>query len=60
MINQAYRLIAPKQIRADFVDLKMDDENIIVRPTYLSICAADHWKSWTSDNEAKITYGIDS
>ena len=41
MINQAYRLIAPKQIRADFVDLKMDDENIIVRPTYLSICAAD-------------------
>ena len=36
MINQAYRLIAPKQIRADFVDLKMDDENIIVRPTYLS------------------------
>ncbi len=41
MINQAYRLIAPKQIRADFVDLKIDDENLIVRPTYLSICAAD-------------------
>lgn len=41
MINQAYRLIAPKQIRADFVDLKIDDESVIVRPTYLSICAAD-------------------
>lgn len=41
MINQAYRLIAPKQIRADFVDLKIDEENVIVRPTYLSICAAD-------------------
>lgn len=41
MINQAYRLIAPKQIRADFVDLKIDDETVIVRPTYLSICAAD-------------------
>lgn len=41
MINQAYRLIAPKQIRADFVDLKIDDDNVIVRPTYLSICAAD-------------------
>ena len=41
MINQAYRLIAPKQIRADFVDLKIDNENVIVRPTYLSICAAD-------------------
>lgn len=41
MINQAYRLIAPKQIRADFVDLKIGNENIIIRPTYLSICAAD-------------------
>lgn len=41
MINQAYRLIAPKQIRADFVDLKIDENNVIVRPTYLSICAAD-------------------
>ena len=41
MINQAYRLIAPKQIRADFVDLKINNENVIVRPTYLSICAAD-------------------
>ena len=41
MINQAYRLIAPKQNRADFVDLKINNENVIVRPTYLSICAAD-------------------
>lgn len=41
MINQTYRLIAPKQIRADFVDLKIDDESVVVRPTYLSICAAD-------------------
>lgn len=41
MINQVYRLVAPKQIRTDFVDLKIDEENIIIRPTYLSICAAD-------------------
>lgn len=41
MINQVYRLIAPKQIRTDFVDLSADNENVIVRPTYLSICAAD-------------------
>lgn len=41
MINQEYRLIAPKQIRADFVDLKIDDETVIIRPKYLSICAAD-------------------
>lgn len=41
MINQIYRLIAPKQIRADFSDFKLEEEYVIVRPTYLSICAAD-------------------
>ena len=41
MINTVYRLIAPKSVRADFVDLKLDEERIIIRPTYLSICAAD-------------------
>lgn len=41
MINQSYRLIAPKQIRIDFVDETIDKENVIVRPKYLSICAAD-------------------
>lgn len=41
MINQTYRLIAPKQIRTDFVEFTLDKESIIVRPTYLSICAAD-------------------
>ena len=40
MINEVYRLIAPKQIRIDFVDEVIMDE-VIVRPTYLSICAAD-------------------
>ena len=41
MINQIYRLIAPKQIRTEFVDFTLDQEHIVVRPTYLSICAAD-------------------
>lgn len=41
MINQTYRLIAPRQIRADFVDIHIDNESVVVRPTYLSICAAD-------------------
>lgn len=40
MINEVYRLIAPKQIRVDFVDEDITDE-IVVKPTYLSICAAD-------------------
>ncbi len=41
MINQSYRLVAPKQIRIDFIDETIDSKNIIVRPKYLSICAAD-------------------
>lgn len=41
MINQVYRLIAPRQLRTDFVDLDTNNEKIIIRPTYLSICAAD-------------------
>ena len=41
MINQVYRLIAPKQIRTDFEDLVITEDNVIIRPTYLSICAAD-------------------
>ena len=40
MINEVYRLIAPKQISVDFVDENVGD-SVIVRPTYLSICAAD-------------------
>ena len=41
MINQVYRLIGAKQIRTDFVDLELDEDSVIVRPLYLSICAAD-------------------
>ncbi len=40
MINEVYRLIAPKQIRTDFVEEIVQDE-VIVKPKYLSICAAD-------------------
>ncbi len=41
MINQVYRLVEAKQIQTDFVDLELDTDGILVRPTYLSICAAD-------------------
>ena len=41
MIVQSYRLFSPRQIRTDFVDLTLPKDNILVRPTYLSICAAD-------------------
>ena len=40
MINCHYRLISPKRIGIDFVDEKMDIDKVVVRPLYLSICAA--------------------
>ncbi len=40
MINEVYRLVAPKQIRIDFIEEEVKEE-VVVRPTYLSICAAD-------------------
>lgn len=41
MINKVYRLIAPKQITVEFEERSLDGEGIIVRPTRLSVCAAD-------------------
>ncbi|MBY0755909.1 alcohol dehydrogenase catalytic domain-containing protein [Clostridium sardiniense] len=41
MINKVYRLIAPKQITVEFEERSLDGEGIIIRPTRLSICAAD-------------------
>ncbi len=41
MISQAYRLFSPRQIRTDFINIVFGEDKIIVRPTYLAICAAD-------------------
>lgn len=41
MINTRYRLVATKQIIQSYVDENITEDKIIVRPTYLSICAAD-------------------
>ncbi|WP_288479616.1 alcohol dehydrogenase catalytic domain-containing protein [uncultured Clostridium sp.] len=41
MINKIYRLVAPKQIVVEFKDKNLYGDGIIVRPTRLSICAAD-------------------
>lgn len=40
MINCHYRLFSPKRIGMEFVEENFEDK-VIVRPTYLSICAAD-------------------
>jgi len=41
MISHTYRLYSPKQIRMDQIDEQLGEDSIIVRPTYLSICASD-------------------
>lgn len=41
MINQRYRLIDTKNIRIDFVEEEISEDKVIVKPTYMSICAAD-------------------
>lgn len=41
MINRIYRLKEAGRIEADFSPIALTDSHVIVRPTYLSICAAD-------------------
>lgn len=41
MINRIYRLKKTGYIETDFGSVSLNDGKVIVRPTYLSICAAD-------------------
>lgn len=43
MINQVYRLVSPRQFEVTYKDksLKFEKDSIVIRPTHLSICAAD-------------------
>lgn len=41
MINIHYRLISPQLISSDFVDEDFNKYDLVVKPTYLSICKAD-------------------
>lgn len=41
MISQTYRLVSPRQIIIDLIDEELKEDDVVVRPIYLSICAAD-------------------
>ncbi|AEV96050.1 ribitol-5-phosphate dehydrogenase [Pediococcus claussenii] len=41
MLNQVYRLVSPRQIETQTVNENLGTDDIIVRPTYLSVCHAD-------------------
>ncbi len=41
MINQVYRLVSPRQFEVTYKDRSIISDDVVVRPTHLSICAAD-------------------
>ena len=41
MINEVVKLISPKNLETFFQDEQYTEDTVVVRPTYLSICAAD-------------------
>lgn len=41
MINQVYRLVSPRQFEVTYSDQSIIGKEVVIRPTHLSICAAD-------------------
>lgn len=41
MINQIYQLVSPRQFEVTYKSESITQNKVVVRPTYLSICAAD-------------------
>ena len=41
MLNAVYRLIEPRSFKVEFNDIDLSEDQVIVRPTHLSICNAD-------------------
>lgn len=41
MLNTVYRLVEPRRFEAQFTDIDILQDNVLVRPTHLSICHAD-------------------
>ena len=41
MINTVYRLVQPRRFEIEFEEIVLKDSEVIVKPTYLSICNAD-------------------
>lgn len=41
MFNTVYQLVAPRKFEITYENIDLQDDNVIVRPTHLSICNAD-------------------
>lgn len=54
MLNHVYRLVSPKQFETKIVEETVgDEETLIVRPAYLSICHADQ-RYYTGNRDKKV------
>ncbi|SFV43437.1 ribitol-5-phosphate dehydrogenase [Mammaliicoccus sciuri] len=51
MINQVYQLVAPRQFEVTYNNENINSDQVIIRPLYLSICAADQRYYTGSRNE---------
>ena len=41
MLNTIYRLVKPRNFEIEFEEIDLNDDVVIVRPSFLSICNAD-------------------
>lgn len=53
MINQVYRLVSPRQFEVAYKDRSFRSDYVVVRPTHLSICAADQ-RYYTGSRDKEV------
>ncbi|KQL57044.1 MULTISPECIES: ribitol-5-phosphate dehydrogenase [Bacillaceae] len=53
MINQIYRLVSPGRFEITYRDMSLNGNKLVVRPKYLSVCAADQ-RYYQGRREASI------
>ena len=53
MLNTVYQLVAPRKFEVTYQNISLLDEDVIVRPTHLSICNADQ-RYYQGLREAKV------
>lgn len=53
MLNTVYRLTQPRKFEIEFSDIDITSGDVIVRPTYLSICNADQ-RYYQGTRDAKV------
>lgn len=53
MINQVYQLVSPRQIEVSYNNESIISDKVVIRPLYLSICAADQ-RYYTGTRDEKV------